>query len=197
MCAEVDCSQINLQLRRGPQGSKAVRPIQPVKTSGPVNPLKRIFVLAVIVTISLASYYLISRYVVSAVIVQGRSMNPTLNDGERCFLNRVLYKLHDPQRGDLVVIHDPGHNDYAVKRIVGMPTDLMKFARGGVYLNGSKLAEPYLAERTTTNAPENQPPTIHVSQSCFYVLGDNRSNSEDSRTYGPVHRSRIVGKLVY
>ena len=80
-----------------------------------------LLVLLTVAVLSVPAYFLVSRFVVTAVIVQGRSMMPTLKDGERYYLNRWRYLFVAPQRGDIVVIRDPGHSDFAVKRIVAQP----------------------------------------------------------------------------
>ena len=145
---------------------------------------------------SLPAYYLTSRFVVTAVIIQGRSMTPTLKDGERYYLNRWRYMFASPDRGDLVVIKDPGHSDYAVKRIVAKPNDWLNIRDGKLFLNGRRLDEPYLANGTLTDVPDHKERWIQLGDDQYYVLGDNRQASEDSRYYGVVRREHILGLLV-
>jgi signal peptidase I len=95
-----------------------------------------------------------------------------------------------------VVLKDPGHNDFAVKRIVGGPNDWVNLRNSGVYLNGKRLAEPYLPEGTRTAVPDRQEKWILLGPNQYYVLGDNRSNSEDSRFYGVIPRKSILGVLI-
>ena len=80
--------------------------------------------------LSIPAYFLASRFVVTAVVIQGRSMMPTLKDGEHYYLNRWQYLLMSPKRGDIVVIKDPGHTDFAVKRIVAQPFDWINLKNG-------------------------------------------------------------------
>src|SRR5215510_7243605 len=80
-------------------------------------------ILLCVILFSVPAYLIASRYIVTAVIIQGRSMSPTLQDGDRYYLNRWKYLFNSPQRGDLVVIRDPGHSDLAVKRIIAKPFD--------------------------------------------------------------------------
>ena len=150
---------------------------------------------ALTVVLSLLSYWIISRFFVIAVIVQGASMLPTLHDGERLLLNRWIYHYRQPQRGDVVVIRDPGHCDYAVKRIVGMPLDSLDLKGGEVYVNGKQFDEPYLKEGTRTVAPDGKDRLILIGKDRYFVLGDNRPISEDSRYYGSVRRDQIVGVI--
>lgn len=140
-----------------------------------------------------ASYYLASRYMVCTVVIRGRSMAPTLRDGDQYLLNRIAYLFREPRRGDLVVIHDPGHTDMAIKRIVGLPGDCIEVRDGKVMLNHQPFGEPYLAPqtRTATGAACKHP--IHLQAGQYFVMGDNRDESEDSRYYGPIKLEHIVG----
>jgi len=153
-------------------------------------------VLLCIAVFSVPAYYLASRFIVTAVIIQGRSMSPTLNDGDRYYLNRWRYLFLAPQRGDVVVIKDPGHGDFAVKRIVARPYDWLNLKDGLLYVNGKRLAEPYLADNTRTDVPDRTEKWIQLGRDQYFLLGDNRSNSEDSRFYGVIHRRNIVGMLI-
>ncbi|MBN2507178.1 MAG: signal peptidase I [Verrucomicrobia bacterium] len=144
---------------------------------------------------SVGSYQAVSRYVVTAVVIQGRSMLPTLRDGEHYILNRLSYRYREPERHEVVVIRDPGHQDYAVKRIVAMPGDTLQLKDGAVFVNGQKQIEPYLAPGTTTACPLSSEIFVVLGKDQYFVLGDNRPLSEDSRTYGAIHRSQILGLI--
>ena len=168
-------------------------PSYPAYTAGVL--LRRVALLVWVIALSFLSYYMVSRHVISAVIVQGRSMVPTLQDGDRYMLNRLTFLYRLPRRGDLVVIKDPGHQDYAVKRIVALPCESVHLKDGLVYVNGEKLPEPYLDKGTRTYAPDLKDQLIVVGQGHYFVLGDNRPNSEDSRFYGAVRKDCIIGRL--
>ena len=157
---------------------------------------KQIWALAMLVLMSVFSYYLINRYALSTVIVQGRSMAPTLEDGDRFLLNRLSFLAGDPKRGDLVVLHDPGHGDLAVKRVIGLPGEKVEIKDGLVFVNGRKLREIYLGAGAETFLPEGTDGIVSLGQNEYYVLGDNRQQSVDSRLYGGVTRDRIVGALI-
>ena len=157
---------------------------------------RHLLILACVAIFSLPAYFLASRYIVTAVVIQGKSMTPTLKDGERYYLNRWRYVFIPPSRGDLVVIKDPGHADFAVKRIVAKPGDWLNIRDGNIYLNGKRLDEPYLPTGTRTDAPDMKEKWIQLGHGQYYVLGDNRRASEDSRFYGVVHRAQILGILV-
>lgn len=152
--------------------------------------------LLLIVFLTIPAYFAVSRYVITAVVIQGRSMMPTLKDGEHYYLNRWKYLLVSPKRGDIVVIKDPGHTDFAVKRIVAQPFDWINMKNGMIYINGRRLEEPYLANGTRTDAPDLKEKWIQLGADQYYMLGDNREHSEDSRFYGRVTRESIIGQLM-
>jgi len=158
--------------------------------------LKQFFLLAFITVFSISSYYLVSHYVITAVMVQGRSMTPTLQDGERYFLNRWELFFRQPHRGDIVVIRDTGHTDLAVKRIIGLPSDALRLKDGQVYLNGELLKESYLLPGTKTIMNNGSDVLIQLGTNQYFVMGDNRGVSEDSRVYGTLKRDQIIGLLV-
>ena len=165
------------------------------------NPARRtlkrqLIVIAILLVSSLLSYAVINRWFLSTVVVQGRSMEPTLEDGDRCLLNRLSYFYASPKRGDLVVLHDRDENDLAVKRIVALPGESVHVGNGNLYVNGRRLPEPYLKHGTITSAPVWAGQTIRLGGNEYVVLGDNRGESEDSRLYGPVARGQIVGTLI-
>jgi len=153
-------------------------------------------VLLFVALLSIPAYFIASRFIVTAVVVQGRSMMPTLKDGERYYLNRWRYLFVSPQRGDIVVIRDPGHADFAVKRIVAQPFDWINLKNGNIYINGRRLDESYLTKDTRTDAPDLKEKWIQLGSDQYYVMGDNRANSEDSRFYGRVNRKDILGHLI-
>jgi signal peptidase I len=152
--------------------------------------------LLLVALLSIPAYFLASRFIVTAVVIQGRSMMPALKDGEHYYLNRWQYLLVSPKRGDIVVIKDPGHTDFAVKRIVAQPFDWINIKNGMLYINGRRLDEPYLAKDTRTETPDLKEKWIQLGKNQYYMLGDNRENSEDSRFYGRVVRENIIGKLI-
>ena len=175
---------------------------QPVRAvvAGSVRLLSRRFVrqliaLAIFGLLCVVSYFAFSRYVVTPVIIQGRSMTPTLRDGEYYLLNRLAYFFKAPARGDVVVLRDPGHSDFAVKRIIAKPGDWLNLRDGKVFLNGRRLVEPYLPKGTLTFTPDSQEKWIELGKEQYFVMGDNRGWSEDSRIYGRIERSSILGAI--
>jgi len=155
----------------------------------------QMWLLVLLALSSAISYSVISRFVLTAVVVQGRSMAPTLEDGEHYILNRWIYYCREPQRGDLVVLRDPGHQDLAVKRIIAIPCESVEVKQGAIFVNGNRLIEPYLPLGTRTFALDQRDQIVMMGKRQYFVLGDNRSNSEDSRCYGAVRRDQIIGSL--
>jgi signal peptidase I len=160
--------------------------------------LRQTFQCLVVVVLAAASYFVISRFFLQSVKVVGRSMVPTLSDSQRYLLNRWVYRVHPPRHSDIVVLVDPGDNGFSVKRVIATPGDSIYLKDGGVYVNGCKLDEPYLASGTPTFSDSRyHDQLIHCGKDQFFVLGDNRLNSIDSRVYGPVPRRNILGPIIW
>ena len=152
--------------------------------------------LAVLV-LSAASYFLISQFLLQSVTVVGRSMVPTLYDSQHYLLNRWVYHIHAPRHSDVVVLRDPSDNGFSVKRIIATPGDSIRLKDGSVYVNGCKLNEAYLAPGTPTFTDSKyRDLLILCGKEQYFLLGDNRLNSVDSRTYGPVPRANILGLII-
>lgn len=165
------------------------------------NPARRtlkrqLAVIALLLVCSLLSYTAINRWFLSTVVVQGRSMAPTLQDGDRCLLNRLSYIYASPKRGDLVVLRDREANDLAVKRIIALPGESVRISESTIFVNGRRLVEAYLETGTRTVAPSGADQAYLLRPDQYFVLGDNRAESEDSRFYGPVTRDQIIGTLL-
>ncbi len=144
------------------------------------------------------SYFVISHFLLQYVRVVGRSMLPTLHDSDSYLLNRWIYYVHSPRHSDVVVLRDPSDNGFSVKRVIATPGDMVLLKDGKVYINGCKLEESYLlpGTRTFINS-EFQDKLILCGKDQYFLLGDNRGNSIDSRTYGLVPRRNILGPIVH
>ena len=151
----------------------------------------RRFLLDLLETILLAAVLFIGINAVSARIrVESISMQPTLYAGDFVIVNKLAYKLGTPSRGDIIIFHappDPTGEPY-IKRVIGLPGDTVEVNAGKVYINGVPLREPYIKA-----APDYQK-TYHVSAGMLFVLGDNRNNSSDSHSWGPVPIQNVIGK---
>ena len=136
-------------------------------------------------------------FIYQPVKVEGTSMMPTLTDQERIFINKFTYHygLGEIRRGDMVVFWYPLDTSKSyIKRIIGVPGDTVKIAEGDVYVNGRRLIEDYVPEINRDHVswgPQQVPPDR------YFVLGDHRNSSNDSRTWGFVERKYIYGKAVF
>lgn len=131
------------------------------------------------------------------VKVEGTSMMPSLADQERIFINKFVYRfgLGEIQRGDMVVFHYPTDPTKSyIKRVIGLPGDTVAIENGMVYVNGKRLDETYVPNeyRDSQSLPLMTIPSEH-----YYVMGDHRTSSNDSRNWGPVQRLYIYGKAVF
>jgi signal peptidase I len=151
-----------------------------------------------LIACALASYYLISHFLVQSVRVVGVSMVPALQDSQFYLLNRWVLHFRAPQRSEIVVLRDPLDGGFAVKRVIAVAGDSVYLSGGHVYLNGQELAEPYLLQRTPTFTSSDLKDQLFTCQAGqYFVLGDNRANSLDSRAYGPVSRRDILGLIIH
>jgi signal peptidase I len=131
--------------------------------------------------------------VLSTVVVEGESMMPTLKPGNYCLVNCWLPFFRGYHRGDIVVVRDRERGELMVKRIIGLPSDTIQVGRGQVYINSRPLAEGYLPSWTYTSPKKMGNHPFAIARDCYFVLGDNRPVSDDSRSYGAVKRSDLVG----
>lgn len=140
---------------------------------------------------------LIIQFAYRPVKVEGTSMMPSLEDQDRIFINKFNYQfgVGEVKRGDTVVFSYPGDPSKSyIKRVVGLPGDHVTIDEGMVSVNGRRLEEPYVPSAYRDVQSVNE--TV-VPPDCYYVLGDHRSSSNDSRSWGPVHRRHIFGKAVF
>jgi signal peptidase I len=145
--------------------------------------------ILVTVLIALGIFFL-SRATVQSFWVVGSSMEPNLEDGQRLLVNKVVYRLREPQRGEIIVFHPTreGHADL-IKRIIALPGDTIEITDGVVYINEKAIDEPYIKA-----APSYTMKCEEVPEGEYFVLGDNRNNSTDSHVWGTVPRENIIGK---
>lgn len=131
--------------------------------------------------------------------VEGVSMEPGLRSGELVVVSQIAYDFGaQPQRGDVIVLHPPSDpSTVYVKRIIGIPGDQLFITPSAVYVNGHKLNEPYI-QLIDPSAAENQPlGKVTLTSGQYFVMGDNRQNSTDSRVFGYVPRQNIIGKAEF
>ena len=159
--------------------------------------------LVVIVVVVLGASFLVRTFVVQTFYIPSGSMIPTLQVGDRILVDKLSYHLHGVGRGDIVVFSKPplehqNINDL-VKRVIGLPGETISSVNGEVYINGKLLHEPWLQPGVKTTPGPNPVPfnldkLYKIPAGEYYVMGDNRTDSEDSRWFGPIPRSLIVGR---
>lgn len=157
------------------------------------------FIETVVVALVLA--VLLYLFIMTPHEVVGNSMHPTYKNGEYLMANKITYKFGQPQRGDVVIFKYSDTQDF-IKRVIGVPGDEVMIKDGSYYINGEKLDEAnYLADSVITNGGSyiHEGQTITVPENQFFVSGDNRPNSSDSREFGPISQDQIKGKawIVY
>jgi signal peptidase I len=186
-----------------PQASQSTTAEQPGLRPAPKARTRASALLAqlrqvvLVAALALGCYLLISRFFLQSVTVVGVSMAPTLSDSQRYLLNRWVFYVRTPHRSDVVIIRDPLDGGYSVKRIIAVSGDSVYLKDGHIYLNGQQLEEDYLPAGTATFASaRNREQLFKCGAGQYFVLGDNRSNSIDSRAYGPVPRPNILGLII-
>jgi len=136
---------------------------------------------------------LIHVFLAQATRVYGQSMQPNLHTNERLVIEKLSYRFHGPRRGDIVVLHDPlGGPELLIKRVIGLPGERVTIADGRVFVDGVLLDETYLDQKTEGGGRSWLVPPLHV-----FVMGDNRGASRDSRVFGPVSLTAIVGHALF
>lgn len=134
--------------------------------------------------------FVVHLFLAQATVVYGQSMEPNLMQYQRLIVDKVSYRLHPPQRNDIVVLDLPEMEEMLVKRVVGLPGEVVAIRAGIVYVNDVPLEEPFPHDVP----PDNMEP-LTLGPLSYFVLGDNRGNSNDSRAFGAVHREDILGRV--
>ena len=147
-----------------------------------------------IIGAALVAAVVIKTYLIQAFYIPSASMEHTLNIQDRVLVNKLSYRLHDIHRGDIVVFERPpndvGQIRDLIKRVVGLPGETVEGREGTVFVDGRPLREPYLERGVVTG----DFPARHIPDGYIWVMGDNRGNSSDSRVFGAVAESSIVGR---
>lgn len=151
-----------------------------------------------VLAVSLAIIIPVRWFLIQPFYVQGASMEPNFFDHEYLIIDELSYRLDDPRRGDVVVFHYPNDpKQFFIKRVIGLPSETVEISDGKVRIyneahpNGILLDESVYLDQDFTAATQ----TVTLKADQYYLLGDNRSSSLDSRFFGPVDRSHIVGRV--
>jgi len=131
---------------------------------------------------------LIHLFLAQATRVEGYSMEPTLYGHQRLIIEKLSYRIHPPERGDIVVVRVPQFDKFLIKRVIGLPGETLEIKNGLVYIDGQPLEEPYV-----NGAPRGNYRATVIPEGYVFVMGDNRNNSNDSRAFGPISIESIVG----
>lgn len=149
----------------------------------------------VIFAIAYLLAFVLQNFLFGSFEIKQHSMEPTLYEYDRVFINRLTYKFTSPKRGDIIILVDPsGSKDDFVKRIIGLPGEIITLKNGETYINYKKLDEPYVKSDIP---PDNNGP-LRIPEGKYFVMGDNRPVSMDSRNdrVGTIPREGILGKVV-
>ena len=185
----------------------------------PPKPRSLLHELPLLLGVAFLIAFLVKTFVAQAFFIPSESMVHTLEVGDRVLVSRMSYKLHEPRRGDVVVftspfesegtgddrsvpsrvihtvlesvgLRQPSTEDF-IKRVIALPGETVEGKDGKIRVNGRELVEPYLAEEPVGDFPAKMIPEDHV-----WVMGDNRNRSSDSRVFGPIKESKIVGRAI-
>ena len=171
--------------------SEPVHDTEPVKRSSVRSAVEWV----VIVVAALLAALVIKTFLLQAFYIPSDSMNPTLVQRDRVLVNKLSYHFHDVHRGDIVVFkRPPGETDPKIKdlikRVIALPGDTVEGRDGQILIDNRVLREPYTAK----NSPMGDFPAHKIPKGHYWVMGDNRGNSKDSRAFGPIPKSLIVGR---
>lgn len=161
-----------------------------------------LFELLKIVTISLVIIIPIRQFLIQPFYVKGASMEPNFHDHEYLIIDEISYQVKDVKRGEIIVFRYPRNPDeFFIKRVIGLPGEKVQIQEGNVFIynsanpNGVALDEPYLANETKTYGISDSE-IVTLGKDEYYVLGDNRNSSKDSRSFGSVNKNFIIGKVL-
>ena len=170
-------------------------------TAAPPSRVPRQFVAGVLaawlgnlaISLLIAGFFIVFLY--QPVKVEGTSMMPGLEDQERIFVNKFVYRIESISRGDVIVFRYPRDPSKSfIKRVIGVAGDKIRIVEGAVYVNGAPITEDYVPPQYSDWRTQ---PEITVPERSYFMMGDHRNMSNDSRDFGPVAQSYVVGKAVF
>lgn len=214
---DTDKAKESMRREAEPGGNSENRPSAPAHSKK--NTFHTFFEVALYIVIILAGVYILPTYVMQRTIVDGDSMNDTLQTEDNLLINKISYRISNPERFDVIVFYPNGNahpdtffrfvkrlitpkkdedsaleDDYYIKRIIGLPGETVEIHDEKIYINGEVLEEDYGSNPTDYTGLAESPVVLGDDE--YFVLGDNRGGSRDSRDIGPVKRENIDGKAV-
>ncbi|APB72647.1 signal peptidase I [Paenibacillus polymyxa] len=174
-------------------------PLPSPETSKPAGRSGYIRDWLVTLLIAMVVLLLLNLFVFNLSTVRGHSMQPTLMESQHLFVNKLVYNFHDPGRGDIVILKDPDSKlsspRFLVKRVIGIPGDVIRVEHNHLYVNGELLNEPY----TNSDVEDGDYGPFTVEPEHFFVMGDNRHNaaSKDSRYFGSIKSQDLLGRAEF
>lgn len=183
------------QRKKAREKAREARRFKEENRSEKERELREVLGWIVYILIVLCSTYLIVTYVGQRTKVSGDSMLDTLHDGDNLIVDKISYRFRDPERFEIIVFPYRHEEDtYYIKRIIGLPGETIQIEDGYVYINGKELVEDYGRETILKAGLAEEP--IHLGEDEYFVLGDNRNHSSDSREpgVGVLHRDELIGR---
>lgn len=182
-----------------PADEQHLEPSPDTKVPQPLS--RRLWEWFKVIVIAVALGLLLTTFVIQRNTVIGKSMLPTLREQDELLIEKVSKWFGGISRGDIITVHmeNRSFNEgeaNIIKRVIGVPGDHVKLEQGLVYLNGELLEEPYLAANAKTPVKNSMYQELRLGEDEYYVMGDNRSASLDSRTFGPIHKNDIIGEVL-
>ncbi len=159
--------------------------------------LNSVVEVAKVIGVVFLSAAIIRAFVFQPFVVEGSSMERSYHNGEYLFVEKVSYKIKTPRRGDTIVFRYPRDPRYNyIKRIVGLPGEVLQIRDGNVFVNGASLREDYIypGQETIVDGNKDLQYEITLENKQYFVLGDNRQHSSDSREWGPLEEKHIIGR---
>lgn len=167
------------------------------KPAGGLSPGARAFFdWVVVVGVALLVAIIVRSFFLAHYQVEGQSMLSTLSPGDRVFVNKMSYRLHEPNRGDVVVLHElTGSIERdLIKRVIALPEETIEIVDCNVFIDGLRLEEPYLDPAVVADRQWCEMAPVEVPENRVFVMGDNRPGSSDSRSFGPIDEDNLVGR---
>jgi signal peptidase I len=200
-----------------PSPESQARQAPPSKAQKVARRRRLVIEYAIIIAVAVGLALLVQAYAVKPYRIPSGSMENTLMVGDRVFVNRFIYHFRSVHRGDIVVFREPGSGLDAgtvlIKRVIGLPGDVISLKSGSVYINGKRLSEPYVRPQRNPDGTFSPEPSLAFSDGqpyalvrpypvpagSYFMMGDNRTDSGDSRQFGPMPRTAIIGEafLIY